>query len=75
MRQKCISMGPEGQKQSQARPVLLSVRSKARERCLFTMNVGGLEGQQENSGTISFIRVSQQGSLKVLSSMHLIHRM
>ena len=35
------------------------------------MNVGGLEGQQENSGTISFIRVSQQGSLKVLSSMHL----
>ena len=34
------------------------------------------EGQQENSGRqISFIRVSQQGSLRVISSLHLIQRL
>ena len=67
----------EGQKYSPVRPVLLSIRSKAHERCLFLMNVRGLKGQEEEGqqGTISFIRVSQLGSLGVLFTVHLIQRM
>ena len=65
MRQNFISMWDKGQKKkkgqkySPVKPVVFSVRSKVHTRCLFSMNVRDLEGQQGNLGTISFIPVSQ----------------